>query len=82
MARENDKNNSRRDDLNEYPRQGNEKPKVDLVGNVAEKAGTGDSPDRERLVKADDDNALHLENMANVQGSNKEGDNPRRKSWR
>jgi hypothetical protein len=58
--------NSRKDDLNEYPRQGNEKPKVDLVGNVV------DSPDQERLVKADDDNAPHLENMANVQGSNKD----------
>jgi hypothetical protein len=31
-----------------------------------------DSSDRERLVKADDDNALHLENMKNVQGSNKD----------
>ena len=25
----------------------------------------------ERIVKADDDNVPHLENMANVQGSNK-----------
>lgn len=26
----------------------------------------------ERIVKADDDNVPHLENMANVQGSNKD----------
>jgi hypothetical protein len=39
----------------------------DLAGNIAD-----DSSDRERLVKADDDNALHLENMKNVQGSNKD----------
>lgn len=57
---------SRKDDLNEYPRQGNEKPKVDLVGNVV------DNPNGERLVKADENDATHLENMANVQGSNKD----------
>lgn len=32
----------------------------------------GDVSDKERLVKADDDNTLHLENMKNVQGSNKD----------
>lgn len=57
--------NERKNRLNEYPRQGNEEPKLDLVGNVV------DADSQERLVKADDDNALHLENMKNVQGSNK-----------
>ena len=49
----------------EHPRQGREER--DLVGNVVD-----DSSDKERLVKADDDDALHLENMKNVQGSNKD----------
>lgn len=57
--------------MNEYPRQGNEEPKLDLVGNVV------DASSKERLVKADDDNAVHLENLRNVQGSNK-NQKPRR----
>ena len=56
---------SRADKL-DGPRQGNNEQ--DLVGSVVD-----NSSDKERLVKADDDNALHLENMKNVQGSNKDG---------
>jgi hypothetical protein len=44
-------------------RQGN---KERDLGNV------DDNSDKERLVKADDDNTPHLENMKNVQGSNKD----------
>ena len=31
----------------------------------------GKNPNRDKIIVADDDNVPHLENMANVQGSNK-----------
>ena len=31
----------------------------------------GKSPNQDKIIVADDDNVPHLENMANVQGSNK-----------
>ncbi len=35
----------------------------------------GKSPNQDKIIVADDDNVPHLENMANVQGSNKSAKN-------